>query len=260
LARIRSIHPALFTDEAFVGLSCDAQMLLLGLWTEADDQGVFEWKPVTLRMRLRPTKDGPIEPLLSELGAANCIMRYEIGGRQYGAIRNFRRFQKPKSPNAVHPITPEIGIYTALSKPTSGMQSAEAPPLPHNGEIASLMEEGGDDEGEEGGDTRTRDPFEDFWSVFPNQVGKMDAEQAFRRAEKLVAPEILIETGRRYAQTVRRDGTEPRFVKTPAKWLDGKRWTDGGGGKPRVVTAFNSPEEIEAQRLAQERLNGKAAV
>src|ERR1700722_3074478 len=105
MARIRSVHPGLFTDEAFMGLSSDAQVFLIGLWTEADDQGMFEWKPLTLRMRLRPTKDGDVDPILSELEAAQCIKMFEISGRKYGAIRNFRKFQKPKTPNAIHPIT-----------------------------------------------------------------------------------------------------------------------------------------------------------
>ncbi len=73
MARIRSIHPGLFTDEAFVSLTADAQVFLMGIWTEADDQGAFEWKPLTLRMRLRPTKDGPVDDLLDELEAAKFI-------------------------------------------------------------------------------------------------------------------------------------------------------------------------------------------
>ena len=54
MARIRSVHPALFTDESFVSLSDSAQIFWVGLWCEADDQGVFEWKPLTLKMRTRP--------------------------------------------------------------------------------------------------------------------------------------------------------------------------------------------------------------
>src|SRR4051794_19179480 len=38
-ARIRSIHPRLFTDEAFVSCLPLARLLLLGIWTEADDHG-----------------------------------------------------------------------------------------------------------------------------------------------------------------------------------------------------------------------------
>ena len=99
MARIRSIHPKFFTDEAVLGLSCDAQVFLIGLWTEADDQGVFEWKPLTLRARLRPGKDGPVDGILAELAQARCIRHFEHDGRQFGAIRNFCKYQRPRRPN-----------------------------------------------------------------------------------------------------------------------------------------------------------------
>lgn len=147
MARIRSIHPGLFTDEVFVSLSADAQVFLLGLWTEADDHGVFEWKPMTLRMRLRPTKDGPAEPLLAEIAATQAIKQFEIGGRQYGAIRNFRKYQRPKKPNAIHPITDEIRTYVALTAVSSELSEVEeAKVLPEarpSTEIAPQMEDGG---------------------------------------------------------------------------------------------------------------------
>lgn len=144
MARIRSVHPGLFTDEAFASLSADAQVLLIGLWTEADDQGVFEWKPITIRMRLRPTKDGAIDPLLSELEAANCIRHVEIGGRQLGAIRNFRKYQRPKSPKEVHIIDAETRNYVGLSRAISESDHVEPPPIPPNGEkCPQRKEEGG---------------------------------------------------------------------------------------------------------------------
>ncbi len=121
MARIRSVHPGLFTDEAFVALSDSAQVFLIGLWTEADDQGVFEWKPLSLRMRLRPTKDGDVGKLLAELAAVDAIASYEIDGRQYGAIRNFRKYQRPKFPKEMHPISDEFRNYVGLSPPNSEM-------------------------------------------------------------------------------------------------------------------------------------------
>src|SRR3546814_4769124 len=115
MARIRSVHPGLFTDEDFVALTDAEQIFYIGLLTEADDQGLFEWKPLTLRMRLRPAKDGDVAPLLAELVDAGRIQKAEIKGREYGAIRNFRKYQRPKSPNAVHPITDDLRIYVGLS-------------------------------------------------------------------------------------------------------------------------------------------------
>lgn len=147
MARIRSVHPGLFTDEAFVALSSDAQILLIGLWTESDDQGVFEWKPITLRMRLRPAKDGDITALLGELISANTVAQYEVGGRQYGAIRNFRKYQRPKTPNAVHPLPSEWRNYVGLVDAVSETPEVKPTEFPPKGEIAPQMEDGGKDGG-----------------------------------------------------------------------------------------------------------------
>jgi hypothetical protein len=124
MPRIRSVHPGLFTDEAFMGLSDAAQIFFVGILTECDDQGVFEWKPNTLRARLRPVKDGSVEPLLSELEASNNVSSYELDGRKYGAVRNFRIWQRPKKPNSIHPLPKELRTYV-------GLTGRSSPPVPH---------------------------------------------------------------------------------------------------------------------------------
>jgi hypothetical protein len=149
MARIRSVHPGLFTDEAFVVLSDAAQIFLIGLWTECDDQGVFEWKPTMLRMRVRPAKDGSVDDLLSELKAVDIIASYELDGRKYGAVRNFRKFQRPKKPNAIHPINGAIRTYVGLAGRDSELEQIEAPPsseIPP--QMERRMEEGGGGEEE----------------------------------------------------------------------------------------------------------------
>ncbi len=119
MARIRSVHPGLFTDEAFVELSMAARVLFIGLWTECDDQGVFEWKPRTIKMRLLAADTVEVEPLLAELVAVGGVRRYEVDGRQYGAVRNFARFQRPKKPNAIHPLPAEFRTYVGSSEVSS---------------------------------------------------------------------------------------------------------------------------------------------
>lgn len=169
MARIRSVHPGLFTDEAFAFLSDAAQVLLIGIWTECDDQGAFEWKPGMLRMRLRPGKDGSLEPLLEELVTAECIMSYEHAGRTYGLVRNFQRFQRPKKPNCLHFIPPEFRTYVGSRQDSSEPEDDEANsvpkkaeqmpvggrPVPQKSEKSPQMEDGGCI-GEVG--TRARDP------------------------------------------------------------------------------------------------------
>lgn len=165
MPRIRSVHPGLFTDEAFVSLSDAAQILLIGLWTECDDQGAFEWKPLTLRMRLRQNRDGPVEPLLAEMEALNCIMSYEHKGRKLGLVRNFRKWQRPKKPNKVYFVPPEFGTYTLpagnSSEPDHDEQDDvpnsppfEATSVPPKAELAPQREEEGGRRLDEGGERK----------------------------------------------------------------------------------------------------------
>lgn len=114
MARIRSVHPALWTDESFVSVSPLARLFLIGLWNEADDNGIFQWKPLTLKMRLLPGDGVDAASLLEELEGTGAIMRYETDGKPFGAVRNFRKFQRPERPKPVHPITPEIAQFVAL--------------------------------------------------------------------------------------------------------------------------------------------------
>jgi hypothetical protein len=137
MARIRSVHPGFFTDEDYVRASAYARLLFIGLGVMADDKGIFEWKPITLKMKIFPADNINIDDLLSELMGVNAVKKYEINGRYYGAIRKFTKYQRPKTPNNIHPISEEIRNYI-----TSNEHTSES--FPQNVEIPPQREEGGD--------------------------------------------------------------------------------------------------------------------
>lgn len=158
MARIRSIHPGFFKDEKYVACSMPARLLFLGLGVEADDKGIFEWKPLTIKMNVFPADNVDVSALLSELEAADAIQKYEMNGRQYGAIRNFRKYQRPKKPNSIHPMTSEIGTYVALTEASSELDDDEGPPVPPKVEKSPQMEDGGDKMEDGGGVIVPPDP------------------------------------------------------------------------------------------------------
>lgn len=144
MSRIRSIHPGLWTDEDFVSLTPMARLLLIGIWNECDDKGIFVWSPLQLKMRILPADNADAAALLGEIAAAGFVMRYEIAGKVYGAVRNFAKFQRPKKPNSVHPSTAEVLTFAGHSDepcPTSGEEVPNSFPTPS--EIVPQMEEGG---------------------------------------------------------------------------------------------------------------------
>lgn len=134
MARIRSVHPSLWTDAAFVSLSPMARLLLIGLWGESDDKGCFVWSAIEIKMRILPADNVDTEELLSELESAGRVLRYEVDGKFYGAVRNFAKFQRPKSPNDVHPMPSEIRKF-------AGHKSGHSP---NGSPKPSQMEDGGD--------------------------------------------------------------------------------------------------------------------
>lgn len=135
MARIRSIHPGLFTDEAFVSCSPLARLLALGLWTESDDHGVFEWKPVTMKMRLLGADATAVEPLLTELMANNLVAKEEWGGKIYGLVRNFCIYQRPKAPTYRFELPRSFRTYVGLNKdgtrPNAHASPTNAPNIPN---------------------------------------------------------------------------------------------------------------------------------
>lgn len=155
MARIRSIHPGLFTDEAFASLSMAARVLLLGIWTEADDHGVFEWKPVTLKMRIMPADNVNIAELLNECAAVDVVKLFS-SGKSYGVVRNFCRYQRPKKPKYVHPMPQELRTYAGLNEDGSvpvlhqSRTSEEKPPQREEEGWEGEEEKGIEKEGREG--------------------------------------------------------------------------------------------------------------
>ncbi len=133
MSRIRSVHPGLWTDERFASASPLARLLFIGIWTECDDQGSFEWSPIKLKMRLLPVDNADVAALLSELEADGMVMSYELEGRKLGAVRNFCRYQRPKKPNSTYPQSDEVRNYCGF----------QAPPVPQKGEKPPQMEDGG---------------------------------------------------------------------------------------------------------------------
>lgn len=143
MARIRSLHPGQWTDESFVSCSAYGRLLALGLRNEADDQGVFEWKPLTIKMRIFPADDVDVEALLSELVEHRQVQKFEFGGKFYGVIRNFRKYQRPKKPNATYPLPNELRTY-------AGLEDDNSEPVP-NVCTEPVPNQSGNSSAEEGG-------------------------------------------------------------------------------------------------------------
>jgi hypothetical protein len=93
--------------------------------------------------------------LMAELEANDCIRRYEIDGKFYGAVRNFAKFQRPKAPNDIHPATDAILVFAGHS-PAKDKPVTETLPqsFPNPSEKSPQMEDGEEEIKEEERETK----------------------------------------------------------------------------------------------------------
>ena len=102
-----------------------AAILWFMLLMQADDNGVFEWKVLTLKARCLPAVNSDINQLLAALVQFRFIQRFEHGGAVYGAVRNFRRFQRPKKPKALYPLPNELRTFVGTEAVGSPLDEDE---------------------------------------------------------------------------------------------------------------------------------------
>lgn len=111
MARIRSIHPGMFTDEQYMSLSLAAKFVWPGVWTEADDHGVLEWKPLTLKARLAPADPVDMPAIMDELVTAGLLLRFTEDGKQYAVVKGFLKWQRPKEPRYRFPFPQQAKLF-----------------------------------------------------------------------------------------------------------------------------------------------------
>jgi hypothetical protein len=243
MARIRSIHPGIFTDENYMALSIAARQLVTGLWCESSDDGVFQWKTLTLKARIFPVDNVSIDDLLGELVDQSFIRQFSKAGKNYGAIRNFRKFQRPKKPNDSGVLPDELRAYVGLNDKSS-------PPVPNqfptSREKSPQMEDGGD-KMEDGGCSKTLAQKPDFdlefeqtfWPQYPRRRDKERALKAFRKARTETELQVIMAGLLRYS--AEQQGQPTRFTKHAATWLNGKCWLDEVEQPPDMHTWGGRP-------------------
>lgn len=144
MARIRSVHPGLASDEAFMSMSMAAKAAWALLWTECDDHGVFEWKPIVLKARIFPADTVDFNALLNEYVELGCVQKVEHEARAYGLVRNFCKYQRPKSPSYKFHVEPEWLEYVSFKANDSTITSEQLPQAyPRKVEKAAQREDEG---------------------------------------------------------------------------------------------------------------------
>lgn len=102
MARIRTIKPSFFTSEDVAELSFRARLTWIGLWTHCDDEGRAKDNVKLIKAAVWPLDDVSFEDVeadLAELAERGRIVRYEVDGRRYLEVVNWRAHQKINRPS-----------------------------------------------------------------------------------------------------------------------------------------------------------------
>lgn len=98
MARIRTIKPEFFRHEDLFELEKETNLPLrvafAGLFTVADREGRFKWKPRRLKLDVLPWDDIPFEKVLDALNSGGFIIKYTINNESYAYIPNWHEHQK----------------------------------------------------------------------------------------------------------------------------------------------------------------------
>lgn len=90
MARIRTIKPEFFRHadlyEAEKETGLPLRLAFAGLWTAADREGRFKWKPRELKLDCLPHDDVDFVRVLDALTTRGWLVRYTVNGIEYGAI------------------------------------------------------------------------------------------------------------------------------------------------------------------------------
>jgi len=105
MARRRMIDPKFWASEKVGKLTFRQRLFLIGLFSNADDEGRLIGAPTLLRSTIFPYDDIPIEEIEKDLAALErtkdrpgSLVRYEIDGSKFIALTNWKKYQTINRP------------------------------------------------------------------------------------------------------------------------------------------------------------------
>jgi hypothetical protein len=253
VARIRTVKPEFWTDDALTECSRDARLLFIGTWNVADDKGGLDRSAKQLKGQVFPHDELDVESLIQELQRSGSLIEYEVDGKKYLHIKNFEKHQviNRPSPPRVPLYDPSLRTHRILPE-TSVSHHA---PL-----TAGLEGKGREGNGREKNPTAASPPagFEEFQKVYPKRSGDPGWKKAQRawnaRLTENHSPQDFIRGAERYAAYCLGTGkVGSEYVQQASTFLGpGKAfllpWTlplKAENASERILRKLREPEAIE---------------
>jgi hypothetical protein len=138
---------------------------------------------------------------LAELGAIEITERNEPGGQRSNEY--FIRVSRPLDISDQGVLTYVQGPLDTAGQHNESHSERETPLSPT--------------------ETSPREPFDEFWSIYPRHQGKGAARTAWVRALRKANNAMILAGAERYRDDPNRT---PEFTCLPATWLNQERWDD----------------------------------
>jgi len=134
MARIRTVKPEFFVHEALFDAEIECglplRLAFAGLWTQADREGRFRWRPRALKTGILPYDEVDFATVLEALERYGFVRSYEAEGKRYGFIPSWRRHQhiNQREADSVIPA-PDVCLHVPAhgEKEKEGSQATRGP-------------------------------------------------------------------------------------------------------------------------------------
>lgn len=262
--RARNIKPGFFKNEILGQADPLLSLAFQGLWCLADREGRLENRPLRIKAEVFPYRyDLDIHRYLTELSRLDFIRVYEVDGKSYIEIINFKKHQSPHhtEKDSELPENPNNSDSCVLTV-GSPLSLRENPPdslipdsLIQDNTVRSEAEQYGECENEnQEQKTMPEEPkkkndypqdFNSFYSAYPKTNGsKKKAYAAWKKARD--KPDIksllaIIEAQKRTDRWMR--GVIPH----PETWLNQARWETAEGPTPQQ--SVQAPREFDLSTI-----------
>lgn len=282
MARKRMIDPSIWTDEGMADLTPRQQLLYIGMFSNADDDGRLKGSPAAISLML-PTlysgvaKDDVEDDIAQVCAAMRKLSRYSVDGRDYLAFENFRTWQRVDKPTpSILPAPPEASPQndesstpnTAESATPRGAFDDDSPKtlraLPPNRREEKGREQketlfgaqaapdgGSTDEPEAPKGPRPvlsavqQERFDRWYAAYPKKRARPEAEKAWakiRPAPDDAMTDAMIQIVRLWSGSPEWTKDGGAYIPHPATWLNKGRYTDE---PPGAIRPAKDPNVLE---------------
>lgn len=210
MARIRTIKPDFWTDEALTECSLSARLLFIGTLNFADDNGNLEASAKQLKMKVFPADNIDCHPLLNELITHGLLIEYSVSDVKYLNIKGFKKHQvinRPSKSN-IPDITLNDDSVSTHGGITDGMErnGKEVKPLSTSAKL-------------------TYDDVPDFlrfWSAYPRKDDKKKSFIAWNKNKPPIEQVLkALEWQKKSPQWIKDNG---QFIPLGETYINGARW------------------------------------